>query len=95
MPDDPTNEEERVPSEAVTFADVSLQALVLACVIDKAPTTVPLEELAVLLFEGHFSPEEETQALRAAGWLVKVRLLERTGDELSPASPPAGLARLP
>lgn len=75
----------------VTFADQALQGLVLACVIGNAP--VPVEELAVLLFEGHFSTDEEAEVMGAAGWLVEAGLLCREGGSLKPASPPTGLAR--
>jgi len=78
---------------AITFADVALQASVLACVIDKAPAPVALEDLPVFLFEGRFSPEEEAQTMQAAEWLVKARLLDQDGAALSPALPPTGLAR--
>jgi hypothetical protein len=78
---------------AITLAEVALQAAVLACVIDKAPTPVPLEELPVLLFEGHYTPEEEAQTQLAAEWLVKVGLLDQDGVALTPALPPTGLAR--
>ncbi len=75
----------------ITFADQALQGVVLACVIDNAP--VPVEELAVLLFEGHFSPGEEAEVKRAVSWLVEAQLLRREGDLLKPVSPPTGLGR--
>lgn len=80
-------------NRAVTHADLALQGLVLALVIEKAPDPVPVEELAVLLFEGRFTPEDEAETLRAADWLVEARLLERGGGSLKRASPATGLAR--
>lgn len=77
---------------STTLADMGLQALVLTCVIEKAPEPVPVAELPVLLFEGRFSPQEEAATLAAASWLVEARLLVRDGDTLRPASP-TGLAR--
>ncbi|HET7510660.1 MAG TPA: hypothetical protein VFJ65_10475 [Solirubrobacterales bacterium] len=62
--------------------------------IDSAPDPVPLADLPVLLFEGRLNHDEEAQTLRAAEWLVEARLLERKGDALIPAPPPAGLARV-
>jgi len=90
MPSDPKQGQK---GTGLTFADVALQAAVLAYVIDSAPDPVSLAELPVVLFEGRFSPEEEEQTLRAAESLLQARLLERKGDAVIPAPPPAALAR--